>query len=198
MEQQLATESHTESEVVPVTKPASPSPLETWASNERMRHVPHVDWLAWKVDVDLRGRIDKLLWAFESAPADAPARALMDGDLRSLIRALDRLADVARHAARGVNGHYNDPRHRVTAALNNAVSSLRSLDASLVGRRFPFHTFERSKSEPLYGALLMALDYTNRLTSHARLVDLDLDERLLSGLVTLQNPVDDRMLKPIA
>lgn len=197
MEQQLATESQTESEVAPVTKPASPSLLETWASNERMRHVPNVDWLVWKVDVDLRGRIGKLLAAFESAPADAPARALMEADLRSLTRALDRLADVARHAAR-TNGHHGDLPHRVTSALNNAVSSLKSLDSSLVGRRFPFQTFERSKSEPLYGALLMALDYVHRLTSHARTVDLDLDERLLSGLVTLQNPVDDRMLKPIA
>lgn len=169
--------------------------LETWASNERMRHVPNVDWLVWKVDVDLRGRIDKLLSSLESAPADT--RALMETDLRSLIRALDRLAEVARHAAR-VNGQHSDLPHRVIAALNNAVTNLKSLDASLVGRRFPFQTFERSKSEPLYGALLMALDYTHRLTSRARAVDVDLDERLLSGLVTLQNPVDDRMLKPIA
>jgi len=161
-----------------------------------MRHVPSVDWLVWKVDVDLRARVDKLLSSFESAPADASQRAQMEADLRALCRALDRLADVARHTR--TNGQGGELRQRVVSALNTAVSNLRTLDASLIGRRFPFQTFERSKAEPLYGALLMALDCMQRLISHARVVDLNLDERLLAGLVTLQNPVDDRMLKPIA
>lgn len=196
MEQQLATESKPETEEATVLKPSTPSRLESWAANERMRHVPSVDWLIWKVDVDLRARLDKLLSSFESAPIDAPQRAHMDADLRALCRALDRLADVARHSR--INGQTGELRQRVVLALNTAVNNLKTLDASLVGRRFPFQTFERSKSEPLYGALLMALDYMQRLISHARIVDLNLDERLLAGLVTLQNPVDDRMLKPIA
>lgn len=161
-----------------------------------MRHVPSVDWLVWKVDVDLRGRVDKLLSSFESAPMDAPQRAQMEADLRALCRAFDRLADVARHSR--TNGQNGELRQRVVSAMNSAVTNLKTLDASLIGRRFPFQTFERSKAEPLYGALLMALDYMQRLISHARAVDLNLDERLLAGLVTLQNPVDDRMLKPMA
>jgi hypothetical protein len=161
-----------------------------------MRHVPSVDWLVWKVDVDLRARVDKVLSSYESAPPDAPQRVQMEAGLRALCRALDRLADVARHAR--ANGQNGDLRQRVFSSLNSAVSNLKTLDGSLVGRRFPFQTFERSKAEPLYGALLMALDYTQRLISHARAFDLKLDERLMAGLVTLQNPVDDRMLKPIA
>jgi hypothetical protein len=196
MEQQLATETPNETDVAAAQKPASPSLLESWATNERMRHVPNVDWLIWKVDVDLRSRLEKVLSSFQSAPVDSPARAQMEGDLRALCRAFDRLADVARHTR--TNGQNGDPSQRVIASLNNAVTNLRTLDSSVIGRRFPFQTFERSKSEPLYGALLMALDFMQRLISHARTVDRNVDERLLAGLVTLQNPVDDRMLKPIA
>jgi hypothetical protein len=154
-----------------------------------------VEWLLWKVDVDLRRRLEKLL---APVTAEVAQRPEIQSDLRSLCRAFDRLAEVAKHA-RGNNNHASgEAQARVIGALNHAVGSLKSLEPSLIGRRFPFHTFERSKAEPLYGALLMAIDATERLASNVRTIDRDIDERLLQGLVTLQNPVDDRMLRPIA
>ena len=41
-------------------KPATKPSLEVWGRNELMRHVPSLEWLAWKLDQDLRHRIDKL------------------------------------------------------------------------------------------------------------------------------------------
>jgi hypothetical protein len=191
MEQQLATEAQTDT--APETAAKAAARLETWATNERMRHVPSVEWLLWKVDADLRVRLEKLL---APVTAEVAQRPEIQADLRQICRAFERLADVAKHArpSNHVNGELAA---RVTSSLNLAVNSLRALEPSLIGRRFPFHTFERSKAEPLYGALLLAIDATARLTAHIRAIDRHIDERLLHGLVTLQNPVDDRMLRPI-
>lgn len=195
MEQQVATEQQTETATEAVTKPAVTVKLETWATNDRMRHVPSVEWLLWKVDVDLRRRLEKLL---APVTAEVAQRPEIQADLRALCRAFERLADVAKHVRSNNNHGPSDPHGRVIGALNLAVGSLKSLEPALIGRRFPFHTFERSKAEPLYGALLMAIDATERLASRVRAIDRDIDERLLQGLVTLQNPVDERMLRPIA
>ena len=37
---------------------AGRSSLETWGRNEPMRHVPSAEWMAWKVDHDLRRHFD--------------------------------------------------------------------------------------------------------------------------------------------
>ncbi|HUP44014.1 MAG TPA: hypothetical protein VM779_00735 [Thermoanaerobaculia bacterium] len=179
-------------------EPARPLPRmqESWVSNERMRHVPSVDWIVWKVDSDLRRKINRVLTPFLALRSDDGRRPRMELELRNLCRALDRLADVARHTRH--NGQPADIAHRVEGAMNQAVSCLRSLDGNLIGRRFPFQTFERSKAEPLYGALLAVMQVVENLVSLARELDPDLDERLLEGTVVLQNPVDERMLRPIA
>ena len=173
----------------------APTALETWSANERMRHIPSVEWMLRKIDVDVRRRVDHLLGSFRS-PMDEARRAPIEDGFRLLVRALDRLAEVAKHSRTTQQSH--DTAQRVHAALQHTVENLRSLDADLIGRRFPFHTSERSKAEPLYGALLAVLDAVSRLVPLVRAVDPGLDERLLEGLVVLQNPVDERMLRPIA
>lgn len=170
---------------------------ETWTDNERMRHIPGVEWMVTKIDVDVRKRIGKLLDPFLSLRSDDPRSAAIEGEFRNLCKALDRLADVARHSRHG-NGQQSDVAHRVETALEHAVAGLRSLDGNLIGRRFPFQTFERSKAEPLYAALLVVLQVVDRIVPLARDIDRGLDERLMDGLVVLQNPVDERMLRPIA
>jgi hypothetical protein len=157
-----------------------------------MRHVPSVEWLVWKVDVDLRTRLEKILAPLSPQTLTPELQA----DLRQLCRALERLAEVAKHTR--LNGGHADLISRLMSTLNVVVSNLRALEPSLFGRRLPFHTFERSKAEPLYGALLMTIVYVERMASRVRAIDRELDQRLLAGLVTLQNPVDDRMLTPIA
>jgi hypothetical protein len=160
------------------------SPLETWGKNERMRHIPPVEWLIEKVDGDLRRRIEKL---YPSATRSASSETI-EGELRALCRAIDRLADTAKFS-RGANHAPSELGPRLTWALDHAVSCLRSLDANLFGRRYPFQTFERSKSELTYGALLVVIDHVHRLTTLIRLVDPQVDERLLEGLVSLKEPL---------
>lgn len=178
------------------TEAPKSSLLESWEGNERMRHVPTVDWMIRKIDVDARARIEKSMTPILGIPSEDPRRQRAEEELKAVCKALDRLAEVARHGHQG--GWQGDLPHRIEAALDHAVENLRSLDADLIGRRYPFQTFERSKSEPLYAALLVVLRVVERLIPLARAIEPDLDERLMEGLVVLENPVDERMLNPIA
>ncbi|MGZ7041979.1 MAG: hypothetical protein ACXVH7_09335, partial [Thermoanaerobaculia bacterium] len=165
----------------------------SWAANERMRHVPPVGWMLQKFDVDLRRRVDLLLAPITALPPDDSHRAAIEAVLRSLCRALDRVAEVARQGRGGGNGH--PPQEliaRLHWALEQAVNCLRGVDAELVGRRYPLQTFERSKAEPLYAALLLVIDALDRLTSIVRLLDARIDERLYETLVNLERPLDSR------
>src|SRR5215212_40708 len=122
--------------------------LETWADNERMRHVPTLAWIIEKLDVDLRHRIEALTPSLDETRG----------------RALCRLADLGRHTR--TNGHApNDLAARLTWAIDHAVANLRSIDANLFGRRFPMQTHERSKADPLYAALLVVVEQVKALES---------------------------------
>jgi len=161
--------------------------LETWARNEPMRHVPSAEWMAWKLDQDLRRRIDILFTSFSHLPFDDPRKVPIENEFRALCRAVDRLADAARHT-RG-NHAPHDLGDRIFWGLNQAVTSLNSLDPHLIGRRFPFHTGERSKGEPIYGALLVVIQHVDRVLMLVRTIDRNVDEQLLDGLVKLETPL---------
>ena len=107
--------------------------------------------------------------------------------MTALCRSLDRLADVAKHGKPGQ--HSTDMSSKIHEALGHAVANLNSLDDSLFGRRYPFQTLERSKAEPLIGALLVVIQALERAVVALRKLDPGLDERLLEGLVTLQEPL---------
>ena len=169
-------------------KPSVEPHHEEWHSNERMRHVPRAHWMADKLDGDLRMRIEGACKAIESVPADDPRRRAADDIERALCRAIEHLADVAKHT-RGQLHPPNDLSRHVSWSIQHAVASLRSADDDLIGRRFPFQTFERSKAEPLYGALLHVIDATHRLIDAARAIDPNSDGVLLEGLVRLTVPM---------
>jgi hypothetical protein len=172
--------------------PAASAYTEVWGTNERMRHTPPAPWMVQKLDVDLRYRIEQLWAPFSS---DAP-HGDVEQEFRSLCRSIERLAEMARHSR---NHHPpNDLGSRIIWELNHAVSALQSLDADLIGRRFPVQTHERSKAEPLYAALLTVIGHVQKLVPLVRAIDPGVDERLYAGLVKLENPVDERMLRPIA
>jgi hypothetical protein len=175
---------------VTATAPGEPQTplLEQWHSNERMRHVPRAHWMADKLDGDVRTRIERSCAAIESVPSDDPRRAGADDIVRSLCRALEHLADVAKHT-RGALHPPNELSRHVSWSVQHAVASLRSADDDVIGRRFPFQTFERSKAEPLYGSLLAVIYATKRLVVIARTIDPGIDEALLSGLVKLETPM---------
>ena len=155
-----------------LTEKAATRPLlETWGKNERMRHVPPVEWMIEKLDRDLRRRVAILC-------SSAAPNEQVDAELKSLCRAIDRLADAAKYS-RASNHIPSEIGPRIDFAITHAVSSLGSLDASLFGRRYPFHSFERSKAEAIYGALLIVIDHVHRLTPMIRAIAPGVDEKLL-------------------
>jgi hypothetical protein len=168
-------------------KPVAHSLLETWGKNERMRHIPSAEWMTWKLDSDLRHRIDKLLAPFTALPQDDPRHGAVEMELRGLCRAIERFADTVRHN-RG--GHApQELGNRISWMIGQAVGALHSLDDTLFGHRYPFQTHERSKAEPIWGALLAIIDHVNRVTPLVRAIDPDLDSRLYENLVRLNEPM---------
>lgn len=153
-----------------------------------MRHIPPVEWIIGKLDGDVRRRLTLVLSSLESTAADEPQHAAGDQEVRAICRALDRVADLARHER--TNGQSSQlTRERVLQTLDHAIANLRTVDANLFGRRLPYQTLDRSKAEPLYGAFLSALCHLEALTKVVRSMDGTLDERLLEGLVVLQEPL---------
>lgn len=168
----------------PIAKPVL---LETWGQNERMRHIPSVSWMIEKLDGDVRRRLEKLVASFNRLEQSDSRREPLDQTLRALCRAIDRLADAARHQRAG--NAPSDLGTRIHWGVSQAVTALNSIDASLFGRRYPFQTHERSKAEPVYGAFLTVLNHLERVTPLVRAVDANIDEALLEGLVVLQEPL---------
>src|SRR5213082_1547508 len=74
----------------PTDKPATHPLLETWGKNERMRHVPTIEWIIDKLDRDLRRRISIL--------SSSIMNEAIDVALKALCRAIDKLADAAKHS----------------------------------------------------------------------------------------------------
>jgi hypothetical protein len=168
---------------------STPKPLlESQSTNERMRHIPRAAWMADKIEHDLRGRIERACRVVDDLPQHDERRTAGDAILRTLCHALERVADVARHV-RGAPHPPNELSRHVSWSVNQAVTSLRTIDDEVFGRRFPFQTFERSKAEPLYGALLAVVDATHRLIDAARAVDPNIDADLCEGLVKLEQPL---------
>lgn len=151
-------------------KPPGHSLLETWGKNEKMRHVPDVAWIIEKLDHDLRRRINIL--------ASSNANEAIDAEIKTLCRLIDRLGDAAKHSRAAAVQRQTEIAARIDTAITQAVASLQSIDPSLFGRRYPFQSFERSKAESVYGALLVVIDRVLRLTQMVRAIDNTVDERL--------------------
>jgi hypothetical protein len=178
-------------------KHAPGSLLESWAGNETMRHIPPLSWLVRKMDIDLRRVVEKLYDSYSRLAPGDPAHLDLENGFRSLGRALERLAEAARHG-RPATQTASDLGAKLSAAITHAVASLNSLDQNLFGRRFPVQTHERSKAEPVYAALLVVMNHVTRVKERIRLIDPGIDESLLEGLVVREHPLSDEVLKPIA
>lgn len=165
-----------------------PAFQESWRQNERMRHIPSISWMMQKLEGDLRPRIDKLFAVYQALPANDPRHAGLEHEFRALCRAVDRVAEVARRP-RGNNHPPADLVHRISWSVSHAVTNLKEADNDTFGRRFPFHTFERSNAEPLWAAMLSVIDHVQRIIPRVREIDPQIDERLYDGLVVLNTPL---------
>ncbi len=152
--------------------------LETWSENEVMRHVPSLEWIIRKLDVDVRHRVE-ILWAPVGTLATAdPRYPAIEREFQALCRALDHLADTAKHIR---NSHVpSDLAIHVPWALNHAASCLRTIDAAIFNRRYPVQTHERSKAEPVYAGLLVVLQCVARVTERVSEVEPGIWEKLLA------------------
>jgi hypothetical protein len=185
----LATEDPTPPPAPTPTVPvAHSSLLESHAQNERMRHIPALPWLVQKLDVDLRRRIEKLWLPYSDLAASDPRHPALEAEIRALCRAIDRVGVIARHH-RGNAHPPNDLGSRVTWTINQTVGNLTGADATTFGKRFPFQTFERSNSEPLWAAMLSVIQHVQKLVPMVREIEPDIDERLDEDLVKLIEPM---------
>ena len=187
MNSMLATDTPEDAGAVPVPVTIAPLPLENHAENERMRHIPSTEWMLRKLEGDVRKRIDLMIDVLHALPGDDPRHAELEGALRLLCRSVDRLAEAARHGR--INHAPNEIAAHLHWSIDHAASNLRAVDGEIFGRRAPFHHFERSKSEPLYGAFLSVLAAIDRTLLIASAVDRGLDERLYAHLVQFETPM---------
>lgn len=179
----------TEEPTPPAPGPAArPGLLETHAHNERMRHIPALSSIVQKLDVDLRRRIEKLWLPYSDLPANDPRHPALEAEIRALCRAIDRVGAIARNH-RGNPHPPNDLASRISWTINQAVANLNGSDVETFGKRFPFQTFERSNSEPLWAAMLGVIQHVQKLVPMIREIEPDIDEQLYEGLVQLTEPM---------
>ncbi|MDQ3281913.1 MAG: hypothetical protein M3Q69_10935 [Acidobacteriota bacterium] len=179
----------TEEPTSPTGEHSTHSPhLELHAQNERMRHIPTIPWIVQKLEGDVRHHVEKLWLPYSDLPASDPHHPALEAEFRALCKSLDRLADVARRHRQ----HPHPPADlasRMPWAIQQAIAALQSADAETFGRRFPFHTFERSNAEPLWATMLSVLQHVQRLIELVREIDREIDERIYEGLVKLNEPL---------
>ena len=180
MDSLLATEAtDSATTVATVEKPGTLAPLETWTANERMRHVPSAEWMARKLDGDLRKRIEISLTSFSNIVAGDPRRDSAENEFRALCKSIEKLCDAAKNKHHNGNNHHGDVASRIETALANAVAALRALEPTAFGRRNPYHYFDRSKAEPVYAGLLAVIYHIEKTVTLVRTIDPDIDARLL-------------------
>jgi hypothetical protein len=165
-----------------------PTVLENWSENERMRHIPRLEWILRKLEDDLAPRIEKLWLPYSDLPASDPRHAAIEAEIRAFCRSVDRVSETARRH-RGHPHPPSDLRSRITWSVQQAVASLVASDPDLFGRRFPYQTFERSNAEPLWAAMLSAIQHVQNLVTLIREIDPGIDERMYENLVQLREPL---------
>ena len=162
-----------------------------------MRHVPPVEYLIHKIDVDYRSRIERLLRAFEEVRTclrDEDGDRIAAG-FAALARAIERFSELL-HGGR--IHHPDEIRARIDAAFANATHALLSADPQTFRVRAPENQFERSQGEPVLGAFLVITDHVKRLTDAVAAIAPNVWEELLGGMVVKEHPVNEETLQPIA
>lgn len=175
--------------------------VQIFGATDRMRHVPPLDYLTFKVDIEFRDQIDKLYWAvYESGkPLDASRTEGIEAGFHAVCKTLERLGDHARHHRPNTHGQPQEIlRSRLDHAFLQAMKGLGSIKAEEYGVRAPENHFDKSQGEALLMTMLAVGARIRKLIPLVAAVNPDIYEMLMSKLVTKQHPVNEETLKPIA
>lgn len=172
--------------------------LSSPGGRERMRHVPPIEYLTYKIDVDYRARTDKLIRAFDGVRErlSADEQQAVASDLLGLARSLERMCDLLRGGR--ATHHPEEIRPRLESAFANATQAILSVNPQSFQLRVPENQFERSLGEQAFGAFLVITDHVKRATETVASVAPGVWETLLSGTVQQEHPVNEETLQPIA
>ena len=162
-----------------------------------MRHVPPVEYLIFKVDVDYRSRIEKLLRAYEEVCGrlDPEPRQALESGFTSLAVAIERLAELLR-ATRTF--HPDDIRGRIDTALANATHALLATSSDTFRNRAPLEQFERAVGEYALAAFLVIAVEVRSLSEAVGKVAPEVWEELLADTAAAELRAPREALQPIA
>jgi hypothetical protein len=163
-----------------------------------MRHIPPVEYLVFKIDVDYRARVQKLLRCFDEVreTIDQQEREVVARHFLAVAHGLERICEVLRPSRS--SRPPDDLRARLETAFANAAQALMSADEEALRTRAPDSQFEKSSGEVLLGAFLVLSDRIRLLTESVAGVAPAVWETLLEGTVNLQHPLNEETLRPIA
>ncbi|HVT42754.1 MAG TPA: hypothetical protein VMT00_00010 [Thermoanaerobaculia bacterium] len=163
-----------------------------------MRHVPPLEWVVRKLG-EYQQRAETLHWAaFESGrQADAELLAAAEQELKHLAGSVGRLIEAASRHPKEIRSP-EGLRARLEHFFSRALGSVQALDPSRLVLRSHYTEFQRSQGELVFAALLVVGDSIRRLTPLVARINPDVYELLLANLVTLQHPVNEETLRPIA
>ena len=159
--------------------------------NETMRHVPPLAFIRQKIGTDYRKQCETLYRSAHQAGQPSAGQEV-ESEFRGLARSLDRISDLLR-SGRHPNGHgHQHPSQELHARLDSAFEgAIRALDGvkeDEYGRRAPYQTFERSRWEMIWTAVLRARAQIGRLIDLLEPRDSSLREALLGHLVPAALP----------
>lgn len=136
-------------------------PIEQFGTTERMRHIPPVEDLIRRLDLEIRKTIRAL---FERGSTEKPAISPeVEARLKRLSRSIDRVVEIARNGKPMSSPPNTDIRGKIESAMANAVGALSALDRVRFTQRTPFHSFDRSRGEMLHSAMLIVIRQTRDL-----------------------------------
>lgn len=136
-------------------------PIEQFGTTERMRHIPPVEDLIRRLDLEVRKTIRAI---FERGSTEKPeVSAAVDAHLKRLCRSIERVVEIARHGKPMHSPANADIRGRIESATANAVGALSALDRVHFTQRTPFNSFDRSRGEMLHSAVLIVIRQTRDL-----------------------------------
>lgn len=136
-------------------------PIEQFGTTERMRHIPPVEDLIRRLDLEVRKTIRAIFERGSTEKPEIPAG--VEAHLKRLCRSIERVVEIARNGRPMSSPPNTDIRGKIESATANAVGALSALDRVHFTQRTPFHSFDRSRGEMLHSAMLIVIRQTRDL-----------------------------------